>query len=93
MVRAQTKAEKKKLAMAMRAKQLQAFGLKANEQGQVKADKSLLQKFVDLAEESGLACSICREGYKFQPTKVCTMYLFDLILKLFFSAKNVIRFQ
>ena len=31
--RAATKAEKKKLAMAMRAKQLQAFGLKANAMG------------------------------------------------------------
>ncbi len=68
--REQTKAEKKKLAMAMRAKQLQAFGLKANAMGQVKADVKLLQKFVDLAEESGLLCSICREGYKFQPGKV-----------------------
>ncbi len=69
-VRDQTKAEKKKLAMAMRAKQLQAFGLKANDLGQVKASQKLLQKFVDLAEESGLQCSICREGYKFQPQKV-----------------------
>ena len=69
-VRNQTKAEKKKLAMAMRAKQLKAFGLKANDQGQVKAADSLLQQFVDLAEESGLCCTICREGYKFQPNKV-----------------------
>lgn len=72
-VRDQTKAEKKKLAMAMRAKQLQAFGLKANAMGQVKADQSLLQKFVGLAEESGLSCSICREGYKFQPGKVSSL--------------------
>ena len=74
--RDETKAEKKKLAMAMRAKQLQAFGLKANERGQVKADSTLLQKFVGLAEESGLACSICREGYKFQPSKVLAIYTF-----------------
>ncbi len=69
-VRNHTKAEKKKLAMAMRAKQLKAIGLQANEQGQVKADNTLLQQFVGLAEESGLCCSICREGYKFQPNKV-----------------------
>jgi len=56
--------------MAMRAKQLKAIGLQANEQGQVKADNTLLQQFVGLAEESGLCCSICREGYKFQPNKV-----------------------
>lgn len=70
-VRDQTKAEKKKLAMAMREKQLKAFGLKANAQGQVQADSSLLQKFVGLAEESGLCCNICRDGYNFQPKKVC----------------------
>ena len=74
--REQTKSEKKKMAMAMRAKQLQAFGLKANEQGQVKADASLLQKYVGIAEESGLACSICREGYKFQAGKVLAIYTF-----------------
>ena len=75
-VRDQTKAEKKKLAMAMRAKQLKAFGLKANDQGQVKAADSLLQQFVDLAEESGLCCNICREGYKFQPNKVLAIYTY-----------------
>ena len=69
--RQETKAEKKKLAMAMRAKQLKAIGLKANDQGQVKAEQSLLQQFVGLAEESGHCCNICREGYKFQPNKVC----------------------
>jgi E3 ubiquitin-protein ligase UBR4 len=75
-VRDHTKAEKKKLAMAMRAKQLRAIGLQANEQGQVKADNSLLQQFVGLAEESGLSCSICREGYKFQPNKVLGIYTY-----------------
>lgn len=75
-VRDHTKAEKKKLAMAMRAKQLKAIGLQANEQGQVKADNSLLQQFVGLAEESGLCCSICREGYKFQPNKVLAIYTY-----------------
>jgi E3 ubiquitin-protein ligase UBR4 len=75
-VRNHTKAEKKKLAMAMRAKQLKAIGLQANEHGQVKADNSLLQQFVGLAEESGLCCSICREGYKYQPNKVLAIYTY-----------------
>ena len=75
-VRQETKAEKKKLAMAMREKQLKAIGLKANDQGQVKADNSLLKQFVGLAEESGLCCNICREGYKFQPSKVLAIYTF-----------------
>ena len=48
--------------MAMRAKQLKKFGLKANDQGQVKAENSLLKQFVSIAEESGLCCNICREG-------------------------------
>ena len=74
--RHETKAEKKKLAMAMRAKQLKAIGLKANDQGQVKADSSLLQQFTSLAEESGHSCNICREGYKFQPSKVLGIYTF-----------------
>ena len=79
-VRDQTKAEKKKLAMAMRAKQLKAFGLKANDQGQVKADNSLLKQFVSIAEESGLCCNICREGYKFQPNKVLAIYTFTRLV-------------
>ena len=74
--RQETKAEKKKLAMAMRAKQLKAIGLKANERGQVKAEQSLLQQFVGLAEESGHSCNICREGYKFQPNKVLAIYTY-----------------
>ncbi len=30
----------------------------------------------DLGDESGLICSICREGYKFQPHKVIGIYTF-----------------
>lgn len=30
----------------------------------------------DLAEETGLICVICREGYRFQPTKVLGIYTF-----------------
>jgi E3 ubiquitin-protein ligase UBR4 len=44
----------------------------------VKADSNLLQKFVGIAEESGLCCNICREGYKFQPTKVLAIYTFTM---------------
>ena len=63
-VRSATREEKKKMAMAMRAKQLKAIGLKTNEKGQVKAKSSLLQQFQAIGEESGLACVICREGYR-----------------------------
>ena len=87
--RQETKAEKKKLAMAMRAKQLKAIGLKANERGQVKAEQSLLQQFVGLAEESGHSCNICREGYKFQPNKVCII-LYEVALVSHASNNRVV---
>lgn len=31
---------------------------------------SLTREMEDLSEESGLACCICREGYKYHPQKV-----------------------
>ena len=45
--------------------------LKTNEKGQVKAESSVLKQMEDLKEETGLVCCICREGYRYQPTKVC----------------------
>ena len=75
-VRSATREEKKKMAMAMRAKQLKAIGLKTNDKGQVKADANTLKQFEPIAEETGLVCVICREGYKFQPNKVLAIYTF-----------------
>ncbi|XP_042908898.2 E3 ubiquitin-protein ligase UBR4 [Parasteatoda tepidariorum] len=75
-VRKLTKDEKKRLAMAMREKQLGALGMSTNEKGQVTAKSSLLKNVEELGEESGLVCIICREGYKFQPTKVLGIYTF-----------------
>lgn len=75
-VREQTRAEKKRLAMAMREKQLSALGMCTNPKGQVTASKTLLQEMEDLAEETGLICVICREGYRFQPNKVLGIYTF-----------------
>ncbi|UYV64027.1 UBR4, partial [Cordylochernes scorpioides] len=75
-VRKQTRDEKKRLAMAMREKQLGALGMITNEKGQVTAQSALLKKMEDLDEETGLVCIICREGYKFQPTKVLGIYTY-----------------
>ena len=75
-VRKETKEEKKRLAMAVRQKQLGELGLKANERGQVIAKSCVLKQVEDLGEEQGLACIICREGYKFQPNKVLGIYTF-----------------
>lgn len=75
-VRKETKEEKKRLAMAVRQKQLGELGLKANERGQVIAKSSVLKQVEDLGEEQGLTCIICREGYKFQPNKVLGIYTF-----------------
>lgn len=35
-----------------------------------------MQQMADLGEETGHVCVICREGYKFQPTKVLGIYTF-----------------
>lgn len=76
LVRKQTKEEKKRLAMAVRQKQLGELGMKANERGQVMAKSSILRGVEDFGEEQGLICIICREGYKFQPAKVLGIYTF-----------------
>lgn len=73
-VRRQTRDEKKKLAMAVRQKQLGQLGMRTNERGQVTAKSTSIVE--DLGEESGLTCNICREGYKFQPNKVLGIYSF-----------------
>lgn len=43
---------------------------------QVTADSTIMQQVADLGEETGHVCVICREGYKFQPTKVLGIYTF-----------------
>ncbi|XP_061383112.1 E3 ubiquitin-protein ligase UBR4 isoform X4 [Danaus plexippus] len=75
-VREFTRQEKKRLAMAVRERQLGALGMRSNERGQVTAQCSLTQQVADLAEEAGAVCCICREGYKYQPTKVLGIYTF-----------------
>ena len=78
-VRNQTKLEKKKLAMAMRQKQLNQLGMKANDKGQlVSSDPSTLKNMADeVEEEKGHVCCICREGYKYHPQKVLAIYTFS----------------
>ncbi|XP_074029001.1 E3 ubiquitin-protein ligase-like protein poe [Leptinotarsa decemlineata] len=75
-VRDFTRSEKKRLAMAMREKQLGQLGMRTNDKGQVTAKSAILQQIEELGEESGLVCCICREGYKYQPTKVLGLYTF-----------------
>ncbi|XP_037957840.1 protein purity of essence isoform X2 [Teleopsis dalmanni] len=75
-VRDFTRAEKKRLAMATRERQLDALGMRTNEKGQVTAKGSILQKIEKLRDETGLTCFICREGYACQPTKVLGIYTF-----------------
>ncbi|XP_054157835.1 E3 ubiquitin-protein ligase UBR4-like [Oppia nitens] len=75
-VRLKTRDEKKRLAMAVREKELGALGMRTNDKGQVTAKASLLKQVEDLGEEAGLICSICREGYKFQPNKVLGIYTY-----------------
>ncbi|EQB78628.1 E3 ubiquitin-protein ligase UBR4 [Camelus ferus] len=113
--RRETRAEKKRMAMAMRQKALGTLGMTVrprgracpgdevsvaqcgqsrvgigegegwtvgeedgatNEKGQVVTKTALLKQMEELIEEPGLTCCICREGYKFQPTKVLGIYTF-----------------
>ena len=78
-VRTQTRNEKKKLAMAMRQKQLNQLGMKANEKGQLIArdPKSFKSVADEMEEEKGHVCCICREGYKYHPQKVLAIYTFS----------------
>ncbi|XP_068695175.1 E3 ubiquitin-protein ligase UBR4-like isoform X2 [Montipora foliosa] len=76
-VRRSTRLEKKKLAMAMREKQLGALGMETTSAGKIIAKpSSMLREMEELHEESGLACCICREGYKYHPQKVLGIYTF-----------------
>lgn len=68
--RQHTRSEKKRLAMAMRERQLGALGMQTNDKGQVVASGAILQQMEDLGDETGLVCVICREGYKFKPNMV-----------------------
>ena len=54
------------------------LGMSTNDRGQVKSvtSQSCMAMMEELAEETGLTCIICREGYKFQPTKVLAIYSF-----------------
>lgn len=74
--RESTRAEKKRLAMATREKQLNAMGMRTNDKGQVTAKEQKLQEMDKLAEETGLTCFICREGYACQPNRVIGIYTF-----------------
>ncbi|CAD6222096.1 GSCOCG00011717001-RA-CDS, partial [Cotesia congregata] len=74
--RQNTRSEKKRLAMAMRERQLGALGMRTNDKGQVTASGTLLQQIEDLGDETGLVCVICREGYKFKPSMVLGIYTF-----------------
>lgn len=76
-VRNLTKAEKKRLAMATREKQLHLLGMKTNEKGQVTVNVNPLEEIEKLKEETGLYCFICREGYTYQPTKVLGIYTYS----------------
>lgn len=44
--------------------------MKTNKKGQVVTTSSHMKEAEGLKEETGVICSICREGYKNQPNKV-----------------------
>jgi len=77
--RQHTRSEKKRLAMAMRERQLGALGMQTNDKGQVTASGTILQQMEDLGDETGLICVICREGYKFKPNMVYISFILFVI--------------
>ena len=80
-MRSATRAEKKRKAMAMRDKQLKAFGMTVNEKGQVIASSKHLQEMEkDLADEPGLKCCICLEGYNNHPKKVSNLSYIAVVI-------------
>ena len=56
------------------------FAPQTNEKGQVTVKSSVLHQIEDLKEETGLVCSICREGYRYQPNKVIIMIIIIVII-------------
>ncbi|RMZ99744.1 E3 ubiquitin- ligase UBR4-like [Brachionus plicatilis] len=72
----QTKSEKKKLAMAKRNKQLSQLGMKTNDKGQLLINPDSL-KSIQVEEEKGHVCCICRDGYKYNPQKLLAIYTFS----------------
>ena len=78
-VRRQTRQERKKNAMKNRSKELSRLGLKANDKEQITSQSALLSQhnIEDIAEEKGLVCAVCLEGYRNAPTKVLAIYTFS----------------
>jgi len=79
--REKTRMEKKRLALAMRQKQLESLGMMMTGSGQIKAKPATVNKEMEsMLEEQDqrLVCCICREGYKFYPNKVLGIYTFTL---------------
>ncbi|XP_076048949.1 E3 ubiquitin-protein ligase-like protein poe isoform X2 [Oratosquilla oratoria] len=76
-VRRQTRQEKKRRAMLTRKRELNKLGLRANDKEQITSQSALLTQMEEIADESGLVCAICLEGYRCQPHKVLAIYTFS----------------
>ena len=75
-VKEQTKSDKKKKAMAMRAKQLQQLGMTSGKHGKIEISKTKVEGLGSLESEE-LVCCICKEGYLYEPKKVLGIYTFS----------------
>ncbi|CAF2716025.1 unnamed protein product [Rotaria sp. Silwood2] len=80
-VRNQTRAEKKRLAQEARDRKMRELNLtkitrnKSESESSATASKIPVPN-VDLTDETGHVCCICREGYKYFPNKVLAIYTF-----------------
>ncbi|CAF3538830.1 unnamed protein product [Rotaria sp. Silwood1] len=80
-VRNQTRAEKKRLAQEARDRKMRELNLtKITRNKSVSESSATVSKTpvpnVDLTDETGHVCCICREGYKYFPNKVLAIYTF-----------------
>ncbi|CAF3628387.1 unnamed protein product [Adineta steineri] len=81
-VRNQTRTEKKRLAQEARDRKMRELNLIKTRNKSVSESSATASKIpvaaanVDLTEETGHVCCICREGYKYFPNKVLAIYTF-----------------
>ncbi|CAM4878013.1 unnamed protein product [Rotaria socialis] len=81
-VRNQTRAEKKRLAQEARDRKMRELNLtkisrnKSVSESSAAGASKIPVANVDLADETGHVCCICREGYKYFPNKVLAVYTF-----------------
>ncbi|XP_010525132.1 PREDICTED: auxin transport protein BIG [Tarenaya hassleriana] len=97
-----TKDEMRRRALRKREELLQGLGMRQEHGGErIVVSQPILEGFEDVEEEEdGLACMVCREGYKLRPTDLLGVYSYSKRVNLggecvytTVSSFNIIHFQ